>query len=260
MTGDLERAGGISRDSPSVSAAAAAANLKHLYLRKHHNLTQARTAFAATQALAHDNNMQAAQRTALRSARRLRPQVTQKQPRRFETQGAEPSSFKAEGGHANYPKNESFGSAFYLTLAAIPLSLALYNFTRQGTSEQPWATRYIIETYNGYAEKWARRNDIHTQMIEQAASDKLLFINEASHGPRLVDLRFPEQFNIGSPYNVPAGQGSANLDHVIAKFERESYADNERKLQQLRDNKVPSEQPMPETLAKVSGAASPPGA
>ncbi|KAK0265341.1 hypothetical protein LTR91_010575 [Friedmanniomyces endolithicus] len=204
--------------------------------------------------------MQAAQRTALRSARRLRPQVTQKQPRRFETQGAEPSSFKAEGGHANYPKNESFGSAFYLTLAAIPLSLALYNFTRQGTGEQPWATRYIIDTYNGYAEKWARRNDIHTQMIEQAASDKLLFINEASHGPRLVDLRFPEQFNVGSPYNVPAGQGSANLDHVIAKFERESYADNERKLKQLKENNVPCEQPLPETLVKTSGAASPPGA
>jgi len=66
-------------------------------------------AFVSEQPLEYDDNMQAAQRTALRSARRLRPHISQKQPRRFETQGAEPSSFKAEGGHANYPKNESFG-------------------------------------------------------------------------------------------------------------------------------------------------------
>ena len=79
-----------------------------------------------------------------------------------------------------------------MALAAIPFSFALYKFTRQDTNEQPWATRYIIDTYNQYAEKWARRNDLHTHAIEQAASDKLLFINEASNGPRLVDLRFPE--------------------------------------------------------------------
>ncbi|TKA82747.1 hypothetical protein B0A55_01113 [Friedmanniomyces simplex] len=203
--------------------------------------------------------MQPLQRTALRSARRLRPQISQKQPRRFETQGAEPSSFKAEGGHANYPKNESFGSGFYITLAAIPLSFALYKFTRQDTTEQPWATRYIVDTYNQYAEQWARRNDTHTHAIEQAASDKLLFLNEVRNGPKLVDVRFPEQFNAGSPWNVPAGQGSANLDHVIAKFEKENFAENERKMRQLREDKVPIERPMTETLVKTEGSASPPG-
>ncbi|KAK5691435.1 hypothetical protein LTR97_011428 [Elasticomyces elasticus] len=203
--------------------------------------------------------MQPLQRTAMRSARRLRPQVSQKQPRRFETQGAEPSSFKAEGGQANYPKTESFGRGFYFTLAAIPFSFALYQFTRQGTNERPWATRYITDTYNGYAEKWARRNDTHTHAVEQAASDKLLFINEIRNGPRFVDLKFPEQFNAGSPWNVPAGQGSANMDQVIAKFEKASYEENARKLQQLRDNQVPCEQPMAETLPKTSGPAMPAG-
>lgn len=62
------------------------------------------------------------------------------------------------------------------------------------------------------------------------------------------------QFNIGSPYNVPAGHGSANLDRVIAKYEQESFAENERKLQQLRENKVPCEQPF-EPLAKSPPAA-----
>ncbi|KAK3069155.1 hypothetical protein LTR53_012740, partial [Teratosphaeriaceae sp. CCFEE 6253] len=53
--------------------------------------------------------MQSLQRTALRSGRGIRPRIHQKPPRRFDTQGAEPSSFKAEGGQANYPKTESFG-------------------------------------------------------------------------------------------------------------------------------------------------------
>ncbi|KAK3072796.1 hypothetical protein LTR53_006168 [Teratosphaeriaceae sp. CCFEE 6253] len=202
--------------------------------------------------------MQSLQRTALRSGRGIRPRIHQKQPRRFDTQGAEPSSFKAEGGQANYPKTESFGPGFYATLAAIPLSIALYQFTRQDTNEQPWATRYITDTYNQYAKKWARRNDLHTHAVEQAASDKLLFIGEASNSPRLVDVRFPEQFNIGSPWNVSAGHGGANVDHLIAKYEKEAFEANARKLQQLRDDKVPSEQPLTNALVK-STAASPPG-
>ena len=70
--------------------------------------------------------------------------------------------------------------------------MLLYRFTRQGTDEQPYFTRLIRDTYNGYSEKWANRNDLHVQMLEQAAADKNLFINEAQRGPRRVDLRFPE--------------------------------------------------------------------
>lgn len=43
---------------------------------------------------------------------------------------------------------------------------------------------------------------------------------------------------------MPAGHGSANIDRVIAKYEKESFEANDRKLQQLRDNKVPAEQPI----------------
>ncbi|KAK5127040.1 hypothetical protein LTR85_008399 [Meristemomyces frigidus] len=202
--------------------------------------------------------MQPLQRTALRSARRLRPQV-QKQPRRYagDSQGAH-EKFEPHGGRNKHPVNESLGPGFYMTLAAIPASFALYKFTRQGTDEQPFFTRYIRDTYNGYAEKWARRNDMHTQMIEQAAADRNLFLNESQSTHRRVDLRFPEQFNVGSPWNVPAGQGSANIDHVIAKYEQEAFAENDRKLQQLRENKVPSEQPF-EPLTKMPPAP-PPGA
>lgn len=79
-----------------------------------------------------------------------------------------------------------------MTLAAIPASFALYKFTRQDTNEQPFFTRFIRDTYDGYKEKWANRNDMHTQMIEQAAADRVLFLNESQQTNRRVDLRFPE--------------------------------------------------------------------
>lgn len=49
--------------------------------------------------------------------------------------------------------------------------------------------------------------------------------------------------NTGSPWNVPAGHGSANIDHAIAKFEKENYEANERKLQALKNNEIKSEKP-----------------
>ncbi|EMC93245.1 hypothetical protein BAUCODRAFT_125121 [Baudoinia panamericana UAMH 10762] len=197
--------------------------------------------------------MQLLQKTALRSARRLRPQL-QKQPRRYagDSQGAH-ERFEPHGGHNQHPTHESFGAGFYVTIATIPASIALYYLTRQGTNEQPWATRFIRDTYNDYAVKWARRNDLHTQAVEQAAADRVLFLNESSQNPRTVDVRFPEQLNTGAPWNVPAGH-YANMDTVIAKYEKESFEAQERKLQQIRENNVPCEQPMP-TLVKTSSPA-----
>jgi len=49
--------------------------------------------------------------------------------------------------------------------------------------------------------------------------------------------------NTGSPYNVPAGHGGADLSTLIAKYEKESYEQNEKLMQQLKENKVPVEQP-----------------
>jgi hypothetical protein len=103
---------------------------------------------------------------------------------------------------------------------------------------------------------------VHTDAMEQAAHDRLLFLAEAGQGPRVVDLRFPEyvfsvifasallitlfrrQFNGGSPWNVPAGHGSANVDAVIEKYRKEAYEQNELRLQQMRDNQIPAEQPV----------------
>lgn len=102
-------------------------------------------------------------------------------------------------------------------------------------------------------------------MLEQAAADKHLFLNENTMTTRRSSLAFPEcakpradalfsafscsvhrltlysrSFNVGSPWNVPAGS-YADISQVVKKYEKESYAKQEQKLQQLRENKVPVE-------------------
>ena len=52
------------------------------------------------------------------------------------------------------------------------------------------------------------------------------------------------QFNTGSPWNVPAGHGRVNIDEVINKYEKEAYEEQEKKLQQLKENNVPREKPV----------------
>jgi hypothetical protein len=39
--------------------------------------------------------------------------------------------------------------------------------------------------------------------------------------------------NSGSPWNVPAGQGRANLDHLIAHYEKQNAEEEARKLENL---------------------------
>lgn len=48
--------------------------------------------------------------------------------------------------------------------------------------------------------------------------------------------------NNGSPYNVVAGS-QANMDKVIAKYQKIAYEDNEKKLEALRTNTIKGEQP-----------------
>ncbi|KAL8879690.1 MAG: hypothetical protein Q9192_008182 [Flavoplaca navasiana] len=169
-------------------------------------------------------------------------QGCRKQQRRFEsnfakdndtsTTGHHASAGKAEPthhGHHPEPVNESLGRGFYLTLAAIPLSFAIYKFSRStdgsnAEAAQPWLTR-IIRGYDNWHKSYAERNAMHTKMVEQAGHDRNLFTN--STPSPLVDLSFPEIFNTGSPYNVPAGHG-ANLDELINHY-RKKNADQDAK-------------------------------
>jgi hypothetical protein len=98
----------------------------------------------------------------------------------------------AEEAYANRANISCLQAGFYICLSAIPLSLAVYKFTGQGTSEKPYFTRLIQDTYADYKGKWAQRNDSHTRAMEQAAADRSLFIHEANNTTRHVELKFPE--------------------------------------------------------------------
>lgn len=67
-------------------------------------------------------------------------------------------------------------------------------------------------------------------------------------------LLLNRQLNTGSPWNVPAGHARADLSTLIEKYEKEARAEEEQKLQQLRENKVPCEQPY-KRFAKITPAA-----
>jgi hypothetical protein len=74
----------------------------------------------------------------------------------------------------------------------IPVAIAVYKFTGQGSTDKPYFTRWISETYAGYKTQWAQRNDTHTRAMEQAAADRSLFLHETNNNVRHVDLRYPE--------------------------------------------------------------------
>lgn len=103
----------------------------------------------------------------------------------------------------------------------MPAAFFALNYATSGDKE-PYFTRLITNTYNKYANTWADRNSVHTEMIEQAAADRVLFLNEASNAPRHVDLRFPE-YVFALYVRKKRGVGEARgggWEHV---WERQSY-------------------------------------
>jgi hypothetical protein len=81
-------------------------------------------------------------------------------------------------------------TAFYVVLAAIPISLGVYAASRTSADGKVPGLSKIIASYSYYKERWATRNTLHTAMIEQAAFDRNLY--QSSTGTRHINLRFPE--------------------------------------------------------------------
>lgn len=79
---------------------------------------------------------------------------------------------------------------FYVVLAAIPLTIGVYAFSRPDKDGKLTGLSKVIDSYSYYKERWAARNTLHTAMIEQAAFDRNLY--HSSQGTKHVDLRFPE--------------------------------------------------------------------
>ncbi|PNS18553.1 hypothetical protein CAC42_5092 [Sphaceloma murrayae] len=190
--------------------------------------------------------MQTIRRAPVQASRIIRS-TSRQQPRRY--------AHDSHGSHDAHsaPASESFSRGFFIAVAAIPLSIAAYKFTAGGGPDsKPYFTR-LIESYNTKEEVWDRRNDLHTQAVELAGNDKALFFNGDFSRSRYVELRFPEAMNTGSPFNVPAGQGSGNIDAAIAKYEKLNYEENERKHQALRDNNIKAEKPVPTRVVESQG-------
>lgn len=60
---------------------------------------------------------------------------------------------------------------------------------------------------------------MHTQMVEAAAADRVLFLNEAGQVQRRVEIRFPE-------YVSPLESRRADLIWLWDGFEGERYREN----------------------------------
>ncbi|KAH5532054.1 hypothetical protein HBI52_000430 [Parastagonospora nodorum] len=185
--------------------------------------------------------MQSLRRTAVTAARKGRSTLPRQQRRFAHDEHAH------DHGHA--PVNEPMGNGFWFTFATIPAAWAVWYVSRNNSDDsQPFFTR-LINGYTESSEKLAKMNDLHVRMVEQAGEDRVLFNNTAPHDH--VEMRFPELMNVGSPYNVPAGS-QVSMEKVIEKYKKITYEENERKLEALRNNEVPSEQPLKPRILKGS--------
>ena len=81
-------------------------------------------------------------------------------------------------------------NAFYIVLAAVPLSIGLYTASRVSADGKVPGLSKFIDSYSSYKERFAARNTLHTAMIEQAAFDRNLF--QSTPGTKHIELRFPE--------------------------------------------------------------------
>ncbi|KAF4309081.1 hypothetical protein GTA08_BOTSDO02680 [Botryosphaeria dothidea] len=180
--------------------------------------------------------MLAVRRSAARAAQASRAPIA-RQSRRYAHDSHGHHHHDAHHG----PKEEQFSTGFYVAIGLIPTAVLFYHWTGSASDEgrKPYFTR-MISAYDGYKQEWADRNKLHTDMIEQAAFDRNLFLNTTPR--RHVDLTFPEQFNTGSPYNVPAGS-QADITKVVEHYEKVNYEENARKLEALKNGTLKAEQP-----------------
>lgn len=87
------------------------------------------------------------------------------------------------------PLIEPCQRGFYISIAALALSIAVYKYTTSDPDKQPLLTR-VMASYNWFQDEFARRNALHTAMVEQAAEDRNLF--QSSPWTHHTELKFQE--------------------------------------------------------------------
>ncbi|KAF2754144.1 hypothetical protein EJ05DRAFT_479693 [Pseudovirgaria hyperparasitica] len=173
--------------------------------------------------------MQALRRTSFATARAARLQLS-RQCRRY-----------AHDSHHHEEVSESFGLKFYIGLATVPGLYFLYTFSQSGADGSDPALTRMIDSWTTKREEWARINTLHTNLVEQAAADRHLFLGQKPNTN--IDLKTPEMIHAHSECNIPAG-GILDISKTVAKYTKENYEAQEKKLQQLRDGTLAAEQPI----------------
>jgi len=126
------------------------------------------------------------------------------------------------------------GRGFYIALAVIPLSIVTY--TIAANSDAPFLTGFI-KAYRQREEALSRKNTLNQAAVEQAAMDRALFTTRSQDvsGP---DLVYPEIFNMGSPWNIAAGQDRADLSGLTQHYAAKEKFTEEARVARLQDGKV----------------------
>ncbi|KAI0136645.1 hypothetical protein BJ170DRAFT_23291 [Xylariales sp. AK1849] len=166
--------------------------------------------------------MQALRKRAPCVARRARPAA----PRATRSYASE-----SHGHHAAPQVEEGLGTAFYVFVGVVPTSIIGYSISRPGADGSPSSLTNWLNGFEYFKEEDETRNALRTQLIEQAAHDKHLFVN-AGKNPH-IDLKTPELLNAGSPWNVPAGHRGRNLQEVTEHYRKQHVEEEERKLKKL---------------------------
>ncbi|KAI1145999.1 hypothetical protein F4825DRAFT_442052 [Nemania diffusa] len=173
--------------------------------------------------------MQALRTRAVVVARRARP-TTLRTSRFYASESHDHHDHHDHHGHHEaHQVEEGLGTAFYVFAGALPAAIVGYQISRPGEDGEPSSLSTWLKQFD-YFNDWETRNSLRTDMLEQAAHDKHLFLNagKSTH----IELKTPELLHSASPHAVPAGH-FANLDHITEHYRKQAAAEEERKAKRM---------------------------
>ncbi|KAJ9130245.1 hypothetical protein NKR23_g12284 [Pleurostoma richardsiae] len=147
------------------------------------------------------------------------------------------SGSHSHGEHSHHTPavEEPLGAAFYVALAAIPTSIFVYSISRPAKDGELTSFTKFFNSFESLSKTWEERNIVRTAIFEQAAHDKHLLYNAGRN--KHVELTYPEVFQTGSPYNVPAGH-YINLEKVVDHYRQQHLDEETRKSQALTERRT----------------------
>ena len=101
----------------------------------------------------------------------------------------------------------------------------------------------MLHYFDYLSEQNTIRNNLFTNMIQQAGNDRTLFASTSrSQLPQIQSAEYVSAiqtllscsvfFNTGAPWNVPAGS-SANLEHLIEHYKKETVELEQQRIERV---------------------------